>query len=216
MLITIFYNSDNNSTNLVCPLMSRANDGLAFNIDMSNLKLEYINLKKRNFKKYLSKQRQLNQLPSIIYVFVGDLHETAGYIESEYPDVGIRVYGDKNVFTSNQSLEECIIFDYAYTLPEKDYYVVHTCTNGVDDFRVEKIVTNEVAIKKIKRNDNNTVFDSEKEAWEYRLKKLSEYQKNDMQYLNYLKARIPALEDSINERKSLIEQCEAFLTEILQ
>ena len=87
MKITVFYRSLERSNGIV----SSTKDELEWRQkrgDLTYLSIEFINLDKRNYRKYLEKAKEENALPQIIYIWY-DEEVVGDYIAETYPSIKV-------------------------------------------------------------------------------------------------------------------------------
>lgn len=177
MKITIFYRSNEKSNAIV----SSTKDSL-WNNNMG-VEVDYINLDKRNYKKYLDKCSIDNLLPESVYIF-DDEEIVKDFIAENYPNIKIYDFNKKNSVKYGDSEYEYGEGGY------KSYRLIDLIKENVKKelgykkmFVIDGniIKEKEISILGLKFY-GNTIFEDKKSAIEYLISQIKQTLKYNIDY----------------------------------
>ena len=168
-------------------MASSANDKLQHlelkdkSLEELGLNIELIYLDKKDLSKTLKKN---DIKPDYIYLYEDEKNnekDIREFIENNYPDINIVSYNNENsIYYDEYSpyhaqiyiLDELILNNFNKSLKAEEKYVVNAAV-PVQNLHISKMNMTELDIQTIK-NDNIHLFDTEKKADEFILKKIKE------------------------------------------
>lgn len=215
MNVIVFYRSKEQSNAIASATKNKIDQikRKAIDLDILGLNVEFINLDKKNYMKELNRE---DFKADYIYLWE-DEDIIKDYIEINNPEVKLITYNKKNsisyglkgyynyqdVYTKKYTLIDSIIYNFKQTLDKQEKYLVvcNSCDrdDAFDNLEPEKVLLDELDIKNLKSNER--IFNTEKEANEYLIRRIK-YK------VNTLSDTIEYLKRSLVKSKADLKKCQ--------
>lgn len=186
------------------------------NLEELGLNVEFVNLDKRNLSKLLEKK---DIKPDYIYLYEdgkNNENDIREFIENNYPDINIISYNKGNstyydeysqFHSKTYILDELILNNFNKSLKAEEKYIVNT-NSLIRDLHVSKMNMTELEIQILIKNNNIHLFDTEKEADEFILKKIKENVCSIKKDIENLRKSLERKETMLNRYEAILEQKE--------
>lgn len=213
MNVIVFYRSKEQSNAIASATKNKIDQikRKAIDLDILGLNVEFINLDKKNYMKEVNRE---DFKADCIYLWE-DEDIIKDYIEINNPEAKLITYNKKNsisyglkgyynyqdVYTKKYTLIDSIIYNLKQTLDKQEKYLVicDSYNNELNNLELKKILLDKIDIKNLKSNEH--IFDTEKEANEYLIKRIK-YK------VNTLSDTIEYLKRSLVKSKADLKKCQ--------
>lgn len=213
MNVIVFFRSKEQSNAIASATKNKIDqiNRKAINLGIIGLNVEFINLDKKNYMKELNRE---DFKADYVYLWE-DESIIKDYIEVNNPEAKLITYNKKNsisyelkgyynhqdIYTKKYTLIDSIIYNLKQTLDKQEKYLVvcNSCDIELDNLEPKKVLLDEFDIKNLKFNEH--IFDTEKEANEYLIKRIK-YK------VNTLSDTIEYLKRSLVKSKADLKKCQ--------